>query len=240
VLIDIIYRWLSARGMRGPALALLADVLGVLSLLAAMWLVNWVAKHVISRAVRSIVLRSDAMWDDIFLRAGVFTRLSHLAPALVLVGFKSRFFARQHAWLDAIRVVVNVYLVVIALMVIAALLDAVVEIYDRKSASRRVPLKGFMQGAKLVVFLAGGLFILSLVLGRSPRYFLSGLGALTAVLLLIFRDALLGFAAGVQISVSRMVQVGDWIELPKYGADGDVIDVGLTTTSSRSVLSTTR
>jgi miniconductance mechanosensitive channel len=78
------------------------------------------------------------------------------------------------------------------------------------------------------------------VLGRSPRYFLSGLGALTAVLLLIFRDALLGFAAGVQISVSRMVQVGDWIELPKYGADGDVIDVGLTTTSSRSVLSTTR
>jgi miniconductance mechanosensitive channel len=234
VLIDIIYRWLSARGLRGPGLALLADGLGVLCLLAAMWVVNRVAQGVISKLVRRVVLRSAAAWDDVFLRCGVFTRLSHLAPALVLTGFKSRFFARQPEWLEVMRVVVNVYLVVIALMVIAALLDAIVELYDMKSGSGRVPLKGFVQGAKLVSFLAGGILILSLVLGRSPRYFLSGLGALTAVLLLIFRDALLGLVAGIQISVNRMVQVGDWIELPKYGADGDVIELGLTTTKVRN------
>jgi miniconductance mechanosensitive channel len=234
VLIDIIYRWLSARGMRGPGLALLADVLGVLCLVAAMWVVNWVAKGVISKLVRRMVLRSAAVWDDVFLRCGVFSRLSHLAPALVLTGFKSRFFARQPAWLEVMQVVVNVYFVVIALMLIAALLDAIVELYDMKSGSGRVPLKGFVQGAKLVSFLAGGILILSLVLGRSPRYFLSGLGALTAVLLLVFRDALLGLVAGIQISVNRMVQVGDWIELPKYGADGDVIEVGLTTTKVRN------
>src|SRR5687768_5820288 len=163
--------------MRGPGLALLADVLGVLCLIAAMWVVNWVAKAVISKLVRRIVLRSAAAWDDVFLRCGVFARLSHLAPALVLTGFKSRFFARQAEWLEVMRVLVNVYFVVIALMVIAALLDAVVELYDMKSGSGRVPLKGFVQGAKLVSFLAGGILILSLVLGRSPRYFLSGLGA---------------------------------------------------------------
>jgi miniconductance mechanosensitive channel len=234
VLIDIIYRWLSARGMHGPRLALLADILGVLCLVAAMWFANWVAQRVISKLVRRVVLHSAARWDDVFLRCGVFTRLSHLAPALVLTGFKSRFFARQEVWLEVMRVVVNVYFVVIALMVMAALLDAIVELYDTSSASGRVPLKGFMQGAQLVLFLAGGILILSLVLGRSPRYFLSGLGALTAVLLLIFRDALLGLVAGVQISVSRMVQVGDWIELPKYGADGDVIEVGLTTTKVKN------
>jgi miniconductance mechanosensitive channel len=234
VLIDIIYRWLTARGMRGPALALLADVLGVLCLVAAMWFVNWVAKAIISKLVRRGVLHTAATWDDVFLRCGVFTRLSHLAPALVLTGFKSRFFARQEAWLEVMRVVVNVYFVVIALLVIAALLDVIVELYDTGSGSGRVPLKGFVQGAQLVLFLAGGIIILSLVLGRSPRYFLSGLGALTAVLLLIFRDALLGLVAGIQISVNRVVQVGDWIELPKYGADGDVIEVGLTTTKVRN------
>lgn len=220
--------------MRGPGLALLADVLGVLCLVVAMWFANWVAKGVIARLVRRVVLHTAAIWDDVFLRRGVFTRLSHLAPALVLAGFKSRFFARQQAWLDVMRVVVNVYFVVIALMVMAAVLDAFVELYDRRSGSGRVPLKGFMQGAQLALFLSGGVLILSLVLGRSPRYFLSGLGALTAVLLLIFRDALLGLVAGIQISVNRMVQVGDWIELPKYGADGDVIEVGLTTTKVRN------
>jgi miniconductance mechanosensitive channel len=234
VLIDIIHRWLSARGMRGPGLAVLADVLGVLCLVAAMWFVNWVAKGVISRLVRRVVLHTAATWDDVFLRCGVFTRLSHLAPALVLAGFKSRFFARQETWLEVMRVVVNVYFVVIALMVIAALFDAIVELYDMRSGSGRVPLKGFMQGAQLVSYLSGGVLIFSLVLGRSPRYFLSGLGALTAVLLLIFRDALLGLVAGVQISVNRMVQVGDWIELPKFGADGDVIELGLTTTKVRN------
>lgn len=234
MLIDLIYRWLSARGMRGPGLALLADALGVLCLLAAMALVNWVAKRIIAKLVRRVVLHTAATWDDVFLHCGVFARFSHLAPLLVLAAFKSRFFARQEAWLDVMRVVVNVYLVVIALMVLAALLDAAVVIYDMRSSSGRVPLKGFIQGAKLVSFLSGGVLILSLVLGRSPRYFLSGLGALTAVLLLVFRDALLGLVAGIQISVNRMVQVGDWIELPKYGADGDVIELGLTTTKVRN------
>lgn len=234
MLIDIIHRWLAGRGMRGPRLALLADVIGVLCLLAGMWLVNKAAKVIIAKVVRRAVLHSANPWDDVFLRCGVFTRLSHLAPALVIATFKSRFFARQPAWLEVMRVALNVYLVTIALMVTAALIEALIEVYDRRSEGPRVTFRGIMQGAKLLVYVSGGIFILSLVLGRSPRYLLSGLGALTAVLLLIFRDVLLGFAAGVQISVSRMAQVGDWIELPKYGADGDIIDVGLTTTKVRN------
>jgi miniconductance mechanosensitive channel len=234
VLIDIIHRWLAARGMSGTGLTLLADTLGLLCLLAAMWLLNWVAKGVILRVVRRIVRHTASPWDDVLLHAGVFTRLSHLAPALALTTFKSRFFARQETWLEVMRVGINVYLAVIALMVVAAVLDSIVEIYDMKAGARRVSIKGFMEGAQLAIYLSGGVFILSVVLGRSPRYFLSGLGAITAVLLLVFRDALLGLAAGIQISVNHMVQVGDWIELPKYGADGDVIEVGLTTTKVRN------
>lgn len=229
VLIDVIYRWLRARGMSGRWLTPLADVIGVLALFAAMWLVNWVAKALILRLVRRIVQHTASPYDDVLLRCGVFTRLSHIAPALVLTILKSRFFARQEAWQEVMQIGISIYVVVIALMVIDGLLKAVVEIYDMKSTTRRVPLKGFMQGAQLVIIFAAGIFVLSVVLGRSPLFFLSSLGALTAVLLLIFRDALLGFVAGIQISVNRMVQVGDWIELPNYGADGDIIDVGLTT-----------
>ena len=234
VLIDVIHRWLAARGMRGPWLALLADVIGVLCLFLAMWLVNWVAKAIILRVVRRIVHHTSSRWDDVLLRCGVFTRLSHVAPALVLMILKSRYFARQEAWREVMEIGISVYLVVIVLMVSNALLDSVVVIYDMKATTRRVPLKGFMQGAQLVIILAGGIFVVSLVLGRSPLFLLSGLGALTAVLLLIFRDPLLGLVAGIQISVNRMVQVGDWIELPKYDADGDIIDVGLTTAKVRN------
>jgi miniconductance mechanosensitive channel len=234
VLIDVIYRWLSARGMRGPWSAPLADAAGVLCLLVAMWLVNWVAKALILRVVRRIVHHTSSRWDDVLLRCGVFTRLSHVAPALVLVILKSRYFARQERWLEVMEIGIGVYLVVIVLMVVNALLNAIVEIYEMKAATRRVPLKGFMQGAQLVIILAGGIFIASLVLGRSPLFLLSSLGALTAVLLLLFREPLLGLVAGIQISVNRMVQVGDWIELPKYEADGDIIDVGLTTAKVRN------
>lgn len=208
---------------------LLAEAAALVALIACAWLANVVAKRVILRLVTSIIQRTSLRWDDIFLQRGVFTRLSHLAPALVITLFGDDFFLREHIWAQTLRTAVNVYLVIILLLVIDAALDAVVDLYNQRSSMRGVPLKGFTQGAKLVTFLLGGVFILSLVLGRSPLYLLSGLGALTAVLLLVFKDALLGLVAGVQISVNRMVQIGDWIEMPKYGADGDVIDVGLTT-----------
>jgi miniconductance mechanosensitive channel len=220
--------------MRDPWLALLADAAGVFCLLVAMWLVNWLAKTLILRVVLRIVRHTTYRWDDVLLRCGVFTRLSHVAPALVLMILKSRYFARQERWREVMEVGIGVYLVIIVLMVITALLNAIVELYDMKATTRRVPLKGFMQGAQLLIILAGGIFIVSLVLGRSPLFLLSGLGALTAGLLLIFREPLLGLVAGIQISVNRMVQVGDWIELPKYQADGSIIDVGLTTAKVRN------
>ena len=123
---------------------------------------------------------------------------------------------------------------IILLLVVDALLDSVVEIHERKDSTRHLPLKGVAQGAKLIAFLFGGVLILSIILDRSPLYFLSGLGAVTAILLVVFRDAILGLVAGVQISVNRMIQIGAWIEMAKYGADGDVIDVGLTTVKVRN------
>lgn len=204
----------------------------VLALLATA--ANFIAKKLILRLVTAAVRKTPVKWDDAFLEANVFTRLSHVAPALVVTFFGPQFFVRDPGLVKALGVGVNAYIVLIVLMVVAAILDAVVLIYEQSAATKTVPVKGVIQGIKLVVYLFGGILILSVVLQKSPVYFLSGLGALTAVLLLVFRDALLGLVAGVQISVNRMVQVGDWIEMSKYGADGDVIDVSLTTVKVRN------
>ncbi|MHC5146084.1 MAG: mechanosensitive ion channel family protein, partial [Planctomycetota bacterium] len=95
--------------------------------------------------------------------------------------------------------------------------------------ARRVPIRGFMQVVKIIAFIAGGIIILGMIVKRDPTNILAGFGAMTAVLMLIFKDAILGFVAGIQISANNMVHLGDWIEMPKYGADGDVTDISLTT-----------
>jgi miniconductance mechanosensitive channel len=131
--------------------------------------------------------------------------------------------------LAGVNAAVTIYLTLIWLSVFFALLDAMHLIAQRRGQSARMPIKGFVQALKLVATVIGLILILATILNKSPVYLLSGLGALTAVLLLVFRDAILGFVAGIQISVNNLVQVGDWIEMPKAGADGDVIDVSLTT-----------
>ncbi|MEY4543909.1 MAG: hypothetical protein RL685_104 [Pseudomonadota bacterium] len=226
---DIVFAWLEGRGVLPGWAKLVADLASVGALLVCAWLANWVAKAIILRSVHRLVQRTSFVWDDVFLRCGVFGRLSHIAPALVVTLYGSYFLRRTDLWVGRLETAVNVYLVVILMMVISALLNSAAEIYNRAATGRRVPLKGFTQSAKLLTFLFGSVVILGLILNRSPLYFLSGLGALTAVLLLIFKDALLGLVAGVQISVNQLVQIGDWIEMPKYEADGDVIDVSLTT-----------
>ena len=207
----------------------LANAIGLVVLLAGAWLAHRIAKRNLLQAVGGFVKKSTIAWDDALLRAGVFARLAHLAPAVVVKLLADEVFTPTGRSRSAFDKCVSIYIVVVALLVIDALLDAVVDLYNEGSSTRRVPLRGFAQGAKLLAFLLALVIISSLLLGRSPVYMLSGLGALTAVLLVLFKDALLGLVAGVQLSVNRMVQIGDWIEMTKYGADGDVIDVGLTT-----------
>ncbi len=226
---DLIAAWLTARGVAARWVEVLADGVGLLILLLLMLLAHRLTRRLLLRWISTIVERTSWGWDDVLLRCGVFTRLAHIAPALVVTALGPEFFARHATWNHLLKTLVNAYLALIVIMVIDAGLNAAVEFYSKTPHSKRMPLKGFVQGAKLVVFLLGGIFILSIGLGRSPLYLLSGLGALTAVLLLVFRDALLGLVAGIQISVNQMVQIGDWIEMPKYGADGFVTDVTLTT-----------
>lgn len=193
------------------------------------WLANFVAKSVILRLVQAAVKRSKTDLDDAFVATGVFTRLSHLAPALVINTFAPGVLGRSEAVLNGVEGAVSVYLVCIWLGVLFAVLNGIQKITEHKSRTKGVPVKGFIQAIKLVSVVVSLILILSVLLNKSPVYLFSGLGALTAVLMFVFKDAILGFVAGIQISANQMVRVGDWIEMPSNQTDGDVIDVSLTT-----------
>ena len=116
-----------------------------------------------------------------------------------------------------------------ALLALDALLNAALQIYDDFPVSREIPLKGFVQVAKIILYVVAAIVVVSTLLRKSPVYLLSGMGVLASVLILVFKDAILGFVAGIQLSANRMLAKGDWIEMPKYGADGDILEVALTT-----------
>lgn len=228
-LIAWIRELLSGYGVPVADAALISTLGGVLVVLFLAWLGNYIAKRIIVGAVHQIVKFTKSDWDDAFVESHVFTRLSHLVPAMIINAFGDDVLGKSPEVLAGVNSAVNIYLVFILVSVFFGILDSIQIISERGKNTAGMPIKGFIQALKLVATVLGLILVLAAILGKSPIYLLSGLGALTAVLLLVFRDAILGFVAGIMISVNNMVRVGDWIEMPKAGADGDVIDVSLTT-----------
>jgi miniconductance mechanosensitive channel len=221
--------WLLESGL-SPEMAqntVAASSILLLALLA--FLANLVAKKVIVRTLNLIISRTRFKPFLLLQQQKVFHKLSHVAPAVVIQNLAPSFFLEQPRLENLAQTSVTVYLVGVGVIVIYALLNALLAAYDEASGGQRMPIKGFVQAVKLVLFLIGLILTISVLLDRSPLILMSGLGALTAILLLVFKDAILGFVAGIQLSVNDMVKPGDWIEMPKQGADGDVIDVSLTT-----------
>jgi miniconductance mechanosensitive channel len=193
------------------------------------WISNFLVKRFILGVLRTLAIRTKTRTAEYLLEEKFFLRLSHLAPVFVISSLSQLIFTGYPVLSGLIEVLVNLYLVGIALWVADALIDTFYKLYGDSSFSVKIPLRGICQAVKILVNGTGIIFILSILLDKSPLYFFSGLGALTAVILLVFKDVILGLVAGVQLSANNMVRKGDWVEMPKYGADGDVIDVALTT-----------
>ena len=150
-----------------------------------------------------------------------FACISYAALPFILIGYNTV--------IQLARNINMVCLILVGTLVISSFLDLFLTIYGSSKTSHDIPLKATVQVIKIVVYFVCGIFIVSLILNKTPLYLLSGLSALGAVLLLVFRDSILGFVAGIQLIANRMVAKGDWIEMPKYDADGDVIEIALTT-----------
>ncbi|MEK3936643.1 mechanosensitive ion channel domain-containing protein [Sporosarcina sp. FSL W7-1349] len=193
-------------------------------------LANFITKKVVIRFITHIVNKNKFKWDSILLERKVFHKLSHIVPAIIIYTSAVTFSAYQYV----IEKAALAYIIIVALIVINSLLSAVNDVYQTYEVSKVKPIKGYIQVIKIIVFILGIILVIANLVGESPLMLLSGIGALSAVLMLVFKDSLLGLVAGVQLSANDMVRVGDWIEVPKYGADGDVIDISLNTVMVRN------
>jgi len=225
---------LLAAGLSDDWATIVLTIAAPIVLVIVAWVANVVAKRIIVTTFERLARKTQTTWDDALSQRRVFSRFSHLAPALVLWGGAAIAFEAMPGLIIGVRRVAEIYMIVVCLFALSAFLDAAQDIYRRFDVSRRIPIRGYVQVIKIAATFAGGVFILSLMLDKSPWVFLSGMGALTAILLLIFKDAILGFVAGIQLVANDMVRPGDWIEMSKYGADGDVTEVTLTTVKVRN------
>ncbi len=208
---------------------LVAQIVGLALLAAGALAVYFVARQVIVVAIRRIAARSAATWDDALVENDVFLRLAHLAPALVVLWAVPLIPDLHETLLVLIQRVAIATMVVAVALSAGAFLTAANQIYSRDPENWRRPIKGYLQVLKIFFYVVAGLLVVATLMDKSPWVFLSGLGAMAAVLLLVFRDTILGLVASLQLTGNDMVHVGDWIEMPQYGADGDVIDVALHT-----------
>ncbi len=220
--------WFSAELGLHQLAPIVMDLIILAMLVVLAIIANYLAKRFILKIVEHFAARSRTEWDDVLVKRKFFRRLSHFAPALVIYLMSSVLFENDKAILVTQRIA-EIYMLFVAIFTIDSFLSSVVDIYHNYDSSGEFPVRIIAQVAKILLFTIIGIIILSDVIGQSPAFFIGGLGAMAAVLMLIFKDPILGLAAGIQLSANKMVRVGDWIEMPKYGADGDVIDISLTT-----------
>lgn len=188
-----------------------------------------ISKYFIVRMINSFFARTKTKWDDILVEYKTFDKVAHIVPALVVKVLAPVVFADFENLLPFISKVTDAYILIAIIMIIMSLLKGTEFILSSSPMFKNKPLASYFQLARIIIYIGAAILVLSILMGRSPLYFLSAFGAMTAILLLVFKDTILGLVASVQISSNDMIRVGDWVEMPKYNADGDVLAINLNT-----------
>lgn len=194
----------------------------------------YLTRFFINRVLKRLVERSENKWDDHLYGQKVFTRLALMIPALILQASLGPSISKYPEAITVISLLLKLYETAIFLLVGNSFLNALYHIYGDYEFANAKPIKGYIQVGKIILFVVTGIIAVSVLMGQSPLNLLAGLGAMSAVLMLIFKDSLLGFVAGVQISNNKMMHIGDWITMPKYNTDGTVLDISLVTVKVRN------
>ena len=230
-----VYTFLVERNVGGAHV--LAPVLTIAAIVLIAAVLYVILRQVVVRLIAKLAERTRTQWDEMFVKRGVFHRLAALAPGILVHMLAGLWMGPDTPMAVAgtpIQLAATLWMLLFGMLAIHAFLDALVDIYNTLPFARQLPIRSFVQVVKLVTVLVFLVITISMLLGKSPALLVSGMGAMTAVLMLVFKDPILGFVAGIQLSANRMLAVGDWLEMPKYSADGDVIEVSLTTVKVRN------
>jgi len=198
-----------------------------------------VCKLLINKLLLPVIRRTKFEWDDHLYDKKVVARLAALAPAFILYAFLPSAFEPEGSWYVLSERICKVYIIALILRFLNGMLNAFLDIFNEKEELRHYPIKGGIQTLQVILFSIGFISIVGTIIDESPARLFAGLGASAAVLMLIFKDTILGFVAGIQLSANNMLHKGDWITAPAHNANGIVQDVTLNTVKVRNFDNTT-
>jgi miniconductance mechanosensitive channel len=209
-------------------------VLSLFLLGAGCWILWAFTRLVIIRLVKRIITKTNTLWDDRLYEHRVFRNAAMILIAVVVCISVPHVFRYHPTWMSRADAVSKMVIVLTVMFACNAILNALVSILEATEKFSDKPIRSYKQVTKIVIYLVGIVMILAFAIGQSPLYILGGFGAVTAILLLVFRDPILGFVASIQMSAIDLVRIGDWITVDKYGADGEVFEINLTTVKVRN------
>lgn len=227
-----IANWLAEAGLNYTHIMALGIVIAII------FAISLLTHAILHRAILPLLRRYSAngsrQWPKALINSRLFSRIVWLMQG-VLFKLQTELFLHDSSQLySALLIFAQLWMMVFTLLMLFSLLDLLQQLSVNSVLAQQLPLRGIIQSVKLIAAILMVIMIISLLLGKSPGVLITGLGAMTAVLMLVFKDPILGLVAGIQLAANNMLKMNDWLEMPKYGADGAVIDISLTTVKVRN------
>lgn len=222
--------WLLNNGVNETFAQLFKVAISLAVIVVLALIADYITRKIILVLVARIAKKTETEWDDILVERKFFHKLAHFAPAIVVY---ATIHIALYDYSPKLTIffydLTKIYMVFVSLLVVNAFLNAALDIYETLPSSKNRPIKGYIQVVKIIIYFLGGIVIIAILINKNPSTLLAGLGALAAVLMLVFKDTLLGLVASIQLSANNLVKPGDWIEMPSRKIDGTVTEISLYT-----------
>lgn len=226
---NILYKWLGSLGINDSGIVWILSIGVIIAIVLLAIIVDFISKKIITPAVKNITRKTQSIWDDHLLSDEVIKNACRLIPAIIASILISVLFDETTEIATYFNKACTIYITIVILKLICSFISGLYSVSTEHESLKNRSLKGFYQMLKLIVICIGAIIIISALIDKNPVAILTGLGAGTAILMLVFQDTIKGLVAGIQLMANDMLRPGDWITVPKYGADGDVLEVTLTT-----------
>lgn len=235
---ETVHEWinmlLSQWGLKTEAIGLVEQAVIIALILIVAFLADFISRHFIVEGIKRVTKRTRVKWDDLVFNDKVLNNFCHVIPPVIIYSFIPIAFLDSPEMLALILKICMIYIIAVSLKFVNVFLGVMFELINQRKEFRDRPLKGVYQIIQVGLFFVGTIIIISVFIDKSPVHLFAGLGASAAILMLVFKDTIMGLVSGIQLSANDMLRPGDWITMPKYGADGTVIDVTLNTVKVRN------
>ena len=226
---DTITMWLQQLGVQPESMGTVHRIIAVAGILLLAYVAHWLCRKVVVTTVKKLTSKTQNKWDDYLFNDRVLNDFCHMVPPIVITALIPFAFPSEPMTLAFVLKICWIYITIVVVRLICTFLTSLYTISSEHEKLKERSMKGFYQMMKLIVICVGTIIIISTLIDKDPVKILTGLGASAAILTLVFKDTIMGLVAGVQLTANDMLRPGDWITMPKYGADGSVLEVTLTT-----------